>query len=309
MGSRSESAVTDARSASFAERLHERVLRLDTRVCLGIDPRPAAHPLTDPVRHANDPARIGRAVAAYAREVLDATHDLIACVKPQSAFFEALGIPGLIALAQVIADAKALGVPVILDAKRGDIGSTAEAYAAAYLADGVFAADALTVNPYLGLDTLEPFLAAAEARQRGVFVLVKTSNLGSGDLQDVIGSDGRHLHERLADALAARGSAMQPDPHGYGPLGAVVGATYPHELSAARERLPASVLLVPGYGAQGGTAQDVVGAFDARGLGAVVNASRSLYYPGRGEGIQEAARAAATAMRDDLNAALCARTH
>jgi orotidine-5'-phosphate decarboxylase len=100
---------------------------------------------------------------------------------------------------------------------------------------------------------------------------------------------------------------MQPDPYGYGPLGAVVGATYPHELAAARERLPASVLLVPGYGAQGGTAQDVVGAFDARGLGAVVNASRSLFYPGRGDGIAEAARAAATAMRDDLNAALATR--
>ncbi len=302
-----ESAVSDAPSASFAERLHERVLRLDTRVCLGIDPRPAAHPRTDPARHDDDPARVGRAVAAYARDVLDATHDLIACVKPQSAFFEALGIPGLIALAQVIADAKALGVPVILDAKRGDIGSTAEAYAVAYLADGVFAADALTVNPYLGLDTLEPFLAAAESRHRGVFVLVKTSNPGSGDLQDVTSSDGRRLHEHLADALAARSAAMQPDPYGYGPLGAVVGATYPHELSAARERLPASVLLVPGYGAQGGTAQDVVGAFDARGLGAVVNASRSLFYPGRDDGIGEAARAAATAMRDDLNAALAAR--
>ena len=249
---------------------------------------------------------MGRAVAAYAREVLDATHDLIACVKPQSAFFEALGIPGLIALAQVIADAKALGVPVILDAKRGDIGSTAEAYAAAYLADGVFAADALTVNPYLGLDTLEPFLAAAEARQRGVFVLVKTSNPGSGDLQDVKGDDGRRLHERLADALADRSAAMESDPYGYRSLGAVVGATYPHELAAARARLPASVLLVPGYGAQGGTAQDVAGAFDERGLGAVVNASRSLFYPGRGDGVGEAARAAATAMRDDLNAALAA---
>ncbi len=302
-----EPAAFGPRSASFTERLHERILRLDTRVCLGIDPRPSAHPHTDPARHAHDPARVGRAVAAYAREVLDATHDLIACVKPQSAFFEALGIPGLIALAQVIEDAKARSVPVILDAKRGDIGSTAEAYAAAYLADGVFAADALTVNPYLGLDTLEPFLAAAEARRRGVFVLVKTSNPGSGDLQDVTGDDGRRLHERLADALAARCAAMAPDAFGYGPLGAVVGATYPHELAAARERLPASVLLVPGYGAQGGTAQDVAGAFDARGLGAVVNASRSLFYPGRGDGVGEAARAAVTVMRDDLNDALAAR--
>jgi orotidine-5'-phosphate decarboxylase len=297
----------DPPGASFSERLHERVLRLDTRVCLGIDPRPAAHPWTDPAAHAHDPARVGRAVAAYARAVLDATHDLVACVKPQSAFFEALGIPGLIALAQVIADARSRGVPVILDAKRGDIGSTAEAYAAAYLADGVFAADALTVNPYLGLDTLEPFLAAAEAGGRGVFVLVKTSNPGSGDLQDVATVDGGRLHERLADALARRNADMARDAHGYGPLGAVVGATYPRELAAARARLPGSILLVPGYGAQGGTAPDVAAAFDARGLGAVVNASRSLFYPTRGDDVGSAARAAAAAMRDDLNAALARR--
>ena len=292
---------------SFASRLHERVLRLDTRVCLGIDPRPASHPKTDPAAHDHDPARVGRAVAAYAREVLDATHDLVACVKPQSAFFEALGIPGLIALAQVIADARSRGIPVILDAKRGDIGSTAEAYAAAYLADGVFAADALTVSPYLGLDTLEPFLAAAETGGRGVFVLVKTSNPGSGDLQDAVTADGGRLHERLADALARRHAGMPRDADGYGPLGAVVGATYPRELTAARERLPGSILLVPGYGAQGGTAADVVGAFDARGLGAVVNASRSLFYPTRGDDVAAAARAAATAMRDDRNAALARR--
>ena len=292
------------RPPGFAGRLHERIERLDTRVCLGIDPRPRAHPWTDPAAHGHDPARVGRAVAAYAREILDATHDLVACVKPQSAFFEALGIPGLIALAQVIADARSRGIPVILDAKRGDIGSTAEAYAAAYLADGVFAADALPVNPYLGLDTLEPFLAAAAAGGRGVFVLLKTSNPGSGDLQDVVTASGERLHEHLADALARRHAGMARDADGYGPIGAVVGATYPRELTAARARLPGSILLVPGYGAQGGTAQDVVGAFDARGLGAVVNASRSLFYPTRGDDVGAAARTAAAAMREDLNEAL-----
>ena len=246
-------------------------------------------------------------MAAHAREVLHATHDLIACVKPQSAFFEALGVPGLIALAQVIADARALEVPVILDAKRGDIGSTAEAYAEAYLADGVFAADALTVNPYLGLDTLEPFLAAAAAGGRGVFVLVKTSNPGSGDLQDAVGADGLRLHERLADALAARAEALPHDTDGYTALGAVVGATYPRDLAAARARLPRSLLLVPGYGAQGGRADDVAAAFDASGLGAVVNASRALFYPTQEDDVARATRAAAAAMRDDLNRALAAR--
>jgi orotidine-5'-phosphate decarboxylase len=291
----------------FAARLHARVRALDTRVCLGIDPRPAAHPSTHPARFDHDPARTARAVVAYVRDVLDATHDLIACVKPQSAFFEAMGIPGLIALAQVLADARERGIPTILDAKRGDIGSTAEAYAAAYLADGVFAADALTVNAYPGLDTLEPFVDAAVRGGRGLFVLVKTSNPGSFELQDVADAEGRLLHERLADALAARARDLDADADGYGPVGAVVGATYPRELAAARARLPRAVLLVPGYGAQGGRGVDVAAAFDGDGLGAVVNASRTLLYPTDGDDVGAAARAAASAMRDDLNVGLDAR--
>jgi orotidine-5'-phosphate decarboxylase len=293
--------------ATFAERVHARVRALGTRVCLGIDPRPQSHPSTHPERFAGDPAKTARGVVAYVRTVLDATHDLIACAKPQSAFFEAMGVPGVIALAQVLADLRERGIPAILDAKRGDIGSTAEAYARAYLADGVFAADALTVNPYLGLDTLEPFLDAALAGDRGLFVLVKTSNPGSGDLQDVAGPDGRTVAERLADALTERAEALPPDADGYTALGAVVGATYPAHLAGLRARLPRSLLLVPGYGAQGGRGADVVGAFDAAGLGAVVNASRTLLYPTEGDDVGPEARRAATAMRDDLNRALEAR--
>jgi orotidine-5'-phosphate decarboxylase len=293
--------------SAFVERVHARARTQGTRVCLGIDPRPHGHPSTHPSTHAGDPAKVARAVVEYVRTVLDATHDLIACAKPQSAFFEALGVPGVIALAQVLADLRDRGVPAILDAKRGDIGSTAEAYAAAYLADGVFAADALTVNAYLGLDTLKPFLDAAVAGDRGVFVLVKTSNPGSGDLQDLATDDGRRVHERLADALAERAERLPHDADGYAPLGAVVGATYPAELTALRARLPRSLLLVPGYGAQGGTGADVAGAFDADGLGAVVNASRTLLYPTGGADVAAAARAAATAMRDDLDRALEAR--
>ena len=291
----------------FTRRLHARMRSLGTRVCLGIDPRPEAHERTHPERHGGDPARIARAVAEHAREVLHATQDAIACVKPQAAFFEALGIPGLIALAQVIADARALGVPVILDAKRGDIGTTAEAYARAYLKDGVFAADALTVNPWLGLDTLEPFLAAAEAGGRGVFALVKTSNPGSGDLQDLPLASGGVVHEALADALAARADTLTSDRDGFTPLGAVVGATYPEALSALRARMPRALLLVPGYGAQGATAEDVVGAFRDDGSGAVVNASRSISYASAAADGGAAARAAALAMRDAIEAALTGR--
>jgi hypothetical protein len=166
-------------------------------------------------------------VVAYVRDVLDATHDLIACAKPQSAFFEALGIPGLIALAQVLADAPRARHPVILDAKRGDIGSTAEAYAAAYLADGVFAADALTVNPYLGLDTLEPFLDAAE--RGGPRAVRAGQDLEPGQRRPA----GRRRRRRPAPARAAgrragaRARGLPADADGYTPLGAVVGATYP----------------------------------------------------------------------------------
>jgi orotidine-5'-phosphate decarboxylase len=291
-------------SEAFSQRLHRRIEALDTRVCLGIDPRPSEHPWTHPDAHAGDPARIARAVAAYARTILDATHDLIACVKPQSAFFEAMGIPGVIALAQVIADAKERGIPVIVDAKRGDIGTTAEAYASAYLGDGVWGGDALTVNAYLGLDTLEPFIASAERSGRGLFVLVKTSNPGSGGLQDLQVHGGGMVHEHLSAALTERAAGLPRDAADYTCLGAVVGATYPEALARARSSMPHSILLVPGYGAQGATAADVALAFDKAGQGAVVNASRSLTYASADDHPGEAARKATIAMRDALNRAL-----
>lgn len=257
---------------TFGARLHARMQAIGSAVCLGIDPRPADHPLTHPDRVAGDPAGVAKGVVALYRSVLEASHQRLACVKPQSAFFEALGIPGVIALAQVIADARSLEVPVILDAKRGDIGSTAEAYAHAYLGDGVWSADALTVSPFLGPDTLEPFVSAATSHGRGVYTLVATSNPGAAAWQDQRSDAGRLVHEYVADHLQALASE-----HGrYGAIGAVVGATRGERLGALRERMPDVLLLVPGYGAQGGSAADVSQAFDRDGLGAVVNASRSL---------------------------------
>lgn len=151
----------------FAERLFERIKKTNSRVCLGIDPRPESHSLTHPERFEGDPAQIARAVVHYFQAIIQATHENVACYKLQSAFFEALGVPGIIALAQLIADVRARGIPVILDAKRGDIGATAEAYARSYLGNGVFASDALTVNPYLGEDGLEPFVTQANKADRG----------------------------------------------------------------------------------------------------------------------------------------------
>lgn len=293
----------------FASRLHQRIRDTASRVCLGIDPRPAMSPLTAPERFGYDTARVADAVVASFTAILQSSHEALACCKPQAAFFEALGLPGLEALARLIATARGLGLPVILDAKRGDIGSTSEAYARAYLGTGEFGADALTVNPYLGLDTLEPFLDAALEGERGVLVLVKTSNPGSADLQDLHLADGRLLHEALADRLTERALQMPVNAEGYSPLGAVVGATHPDALARLRRRLPASILLVPGYGAQGGDAADVAHAFDPEGLGAVVNASRSLtYLPARDEAeLATAAAAAARSMRDAINRALAER--
>ena len=287
---------------TFSNRLHARIQKVDSRVCLGIDPRPEAHPLTHPNRFKNDPAQVAKAVVYYFQAIIQATEDLVACYKLQSAFFEALGIPGLISMAQLIADIKSRGIPVILDAKRGDIGSTAEAYAQAYLGESVFSADALTVNPYLGIESLAPFLTQAVSEERGLFVLVKTSNLGSADFQDVQTEGGRKLYERVADSLtdvAKRHLSGQ-----YSPLGAVVGATHPEELGELRQRLPHSIFLVPGYGAQGASAKDIVGAFDKDGLGAVVSSSRALTYITQEDDFSARAKAATEAMRDEINGTL-----
>lgn len=287
---------------SFHQRLTERMRATDSRVCLGIDPRPEAHPATHPEAHGGDPAQIAKAVVQYFRAILEATQDLVACVKLQMAFFERLGIPGLISLAQLLVDARELGIPAILDAKRGDISSTARAYAEAYLADGVFAADALTVSPYLGMDSLEPFIETAHANGRGLFVLVKTSNPGSGDFQNLETQDGSLVFDQVAYRLAARARELAES--GYTLLGAVVGATYWQELEHLREVLPQSLLLVPAYGAQGGSAEELAAAFDEDGFGAVVSSSRGLTYLSEGPDYAERSRAAALAMRDALNRAI-----
>ncbi|MDZ7707664.1 MAG: orotidine-5'-phosphate decarboxylase [Trueperaceae bacterium] len=296
-----------APTAPFAQRLHARMEALGTHVCMGIDPRPDLHPSTHPASHAGDPAKVAKAVVVYFRDLIDAAADDLACVKLQSAFFERMGVPGLIGMAQLLADARERDIPVILDAKRGDVGSTAEAYADAYLGGGVFAADALTVQPYLGMDAIEPFVLAAQREHRGVFVLVRTSNPGGADLQELAladtGTGAVTVADRLADLLTERAREAGVDAHGYGPLGAVVGGTVPERLASLRRRLPHSILLVPGYGAQGASAEGVRAAFDADGLGAVVSASRSLTYRDGDDPPREAA-AATRAMRDAIRAAI-----
>lgn len=295
--------------ASFATRLHHRVQELDTRVCLGLDPRPAAHRSTDPEQFAGDPAKVARALVMYFRQILDATADLVACYKPQVAFFEALGIPGLIALAQLQADIRERGVPLLTDAKRGDLDSTAEAYASTWLGDGVFSSDALTVNPYLGLDSLLPFTDQALQSGRGVFVVVRTSNPGGRDLQELRDTNGTTVAEHVAAQVARLGEEAAlvgaADPAGYSHVGAVIGATLPAEqIARFRSLMPNAIFLLPGYGSQGGTADAAAAAFDSNGLGGLVSASRSLTYFGVDADHAALAREATRSMRDEVNRAI-----
>lgn len=267
----------------FADRLAEAVQRCANPVLVGIDPRVDALPTG--MLAENDRMDLAKAAEAYeqfSREVIDVVAPLVPAVKPQAAFFEQLGPAGMSALGEVIRYARQKGLLVILDGKRNDIGSTATAYARGYLGpQSAWQADALTVSPYLGDDSLTPFVEVAGEVGAGVFVLVKTSNLGGGMFQDLL-IDGRPLYRHVADYVERLASQTAGD-HGYGCVGAVAGATYPAQLVELREAMPHTWFLVPGFGSQGATATDVAGAFDSKGLGAIVNSSRGIIFAYRRE--------------------------
>lgn len=273
----------------FADKLAAAVRAKGTALCVGLDPRADSLPIAIRTRH----TELAAAYEEFCLRVLDIVAPLVGVVKPQSAFFEACGPAGMVALQNVLRRAKESGQITILDAKRGDIASTAAAYADA--AFDALDADAVTVNPYLGRDAVEPFIAAARRTGRGLFVLVRTSNPGAGQFQD-LNCDGRPLYQHVADAVAAWNAENVGD-CGFGDVGAVVGATHPAELKLLREQMPGVWFLVPGYGTQGGTAADVMPAFRADELGAIVNNSRRGDIPvpaGRrelGGGNQEGGRA------------------
>ncbi|MBR2667960.1 MAG: orotidine-5'-phosphate decarboxylase [Oscillospiraceae bacterium] len=248
------------------------------------------------------------AVFAFNAGLLDALTDIVPAVKLQSAFYERLGVPGMDVLERTIRLARELGFYVIGDMKRGDVGSTAEAYSDAYLGSvevegslwEPFPCDCLTVNAYLGSDGLRPFLKTCLERDRSVFALVKTSNPSSGELQDRALSDGP-VYAAVGRLLEELGAGAEGE-FGFTPLGAVAGATHPTQLADIRETLKRTFLLVPGYGAQGGRAEDVACAFIEGGLGAVVNSSRGIIcaWQKNGGDYRTAARDAAAAMREDL---------
>ena len=253
------------------------------------------------------PAATGEALRLFNKGLIDALCDVVPAVKPQSAYYELYGKAGQDALAWTIAYAKSKGMYVILDVKRGDIGATSEAYAGAYLAGGDYSSDCITVNPYLGSDGVLPFVDMAKANDRAIFALVKTSNKSSGEFQDVLTEGGAPLYRRVADKVVEWG-ADNVTACGYSRVGAVVGATYPAHLAELRKVMPQTFFLIPAYGAQGGTAQDLKSAFAADGSGAVVNSSRAIMcaYMKKGtpETFADAARAEAVAMRDAIAAVL-----
>ena len=283
----------------FADRLAAEVERKRSQLVVGLDPRPDLLPV-----ELKGDAHLGRehaaeAVGRFCRGVVDAVAPHVVAVKPQLAFFEALGADGMRAFEDVCEYARLAGLLVIADGKRGDVASTARAYAAAYLEERPGApplVDALTVNPYLGRDALEPFLQACRRDGAGVFFLVKTSNSGGADVQDLTLSDGRPLWQAVAGMVAELGEELTGD-CGLSSVGAVVGATHPRAIGEARRLMPQAVLLLPGVGAQGATPADVARAFTSGPASALVNASRSVIYAFRVKGADWRTAAAAEAAR------------
>jgi orotidine-5'-phosphate decarboxylase len=269
----------------FADRLVGRIREVRNAVMVGIDPRLQLLPGGLVGGGLADRSAIGGALEVFVRGVIDVVAPLVPVVKFQAAFYELHGAAGIAALQAGASAARERGLLVVIDGKRNDISSTAEAYARAYLGraraggreeDGAWDADALTINPYLGSDGITPFLEVAAAAGNGVFVLVRTSNPSAREFQDLI-AEGRPLYRHVAERLVSWAGPYKGS-SGYSLAGAVVGATYPEELAELRSCMPGIVFLVPGYGSQGGTAADVAAAFDEDGLGAVVNNSRGLVF-------------------------------
>jgi orotidine-5'-phosphate decarboxylase len=269
----------------FADHLCAAVRAKGNALCVGLDPRWESLPTE--IRQRRGGTALEAVACAYEEfccRVLEVVAPLVPVIKPQMAFFEMCGPAGLVALQRVLRKARGLGLLIVLDGKRNDIASTAGAYADAALTGvtvegrlhAVWDADALTINPYLGRDAVEPFLESARSMERGVFVLVRTSNRGAGQFQDLT-CEGRPLFHHVAEAVRAW-SRERIGACGFGDVGAVVGATYPSELASLRQTLPEVLFLVPGFGAQGGTAAEAASAFRSDGLGAIVNSSRAILY-------------------------------
>lgn len=302
-------------------RLVNQIKQTNAPIVVGLDPQLGFLPEQIMKRafseHGETLEGVAEAIFEFNCGIVDAVADLIPAVKPQIAMYEQYGIPGLIAYEKTVTYCQNKGLIVIGDVKRGDIGSTSASYAAAHLGSvkigentfAPFHEDFTTVNPYLGSDGIKPFLEVCEAENKGIFILVKTSNPSSGEFQDRL-IDGRPLYEWVGEKVNEWGGA--PEACGYNAVGAVVGATYPEMGKTLRKIMPHSFILVPGYGAQGGKGKDLVPFFNEDGLGAIVNSSRGIiaaykqeaYAKFGAEHYADAARQAVLDMKADINGAL-----
>ena len=298
------------------DRLIENIIEKQNPTVAGLDPKldyvPASVKDACFAQYGKTLEGAAAALLAFNKAIIDQICDIVPAVKPQAAYYEMYGWQGVRALAETIAYAQQKGMFVMTDGKRNDIGTTMEAYATAHLgttdvageAIDAFGADALTVNGYLGTDGIQPLVKICQEKDKGIFVLVKTSNPSSGELQDLKLTNGASVYEQMGRMCEQWGEAL-PGKYGYSGVGAVVGATYPEQLKEMREKAPHTFFLVPGYGAQGGGAQDAKNAFDKNGLGAIINSSRCIMCAWKKQGLTEddfaaAARSEALRMKADI---------
>lgn len=296
----------------FADRLIEAIQKKGSVICVGLDPRLSDIPEFIKKEKIAQKGKTFEAAAEsfleFNKGIIDAVADLVPVVKPQIAFYEQYGFSGIRAFEETCKYAQEKGLLVIADAKRNDIGSTAEGYAKAFLGEvdlfgentASLDVDAMTVSAYLGSDGIKPFIEECKKHGKGIFILVKTSNVSSGDVQDRELTDNLKMYELMAHFVDSWG-ADEIGKSGYSSVGAVVGATFPKEAATLRKLMPHSFFLVPGYGAQGGTAKDLKGCFNPDGLGAIVNSSRDIIFAyKKSDDYGQAAREAVLRMQKDL---------
>ena len=303
---------------NFADRLINAIDEKHNPSVVGLDPRIEHIPEHLKSKHCRDDREaVADAFIAFNKAIIDAVYDIVPAVKPQLAFYEQYGHCGIRAFEETISYARSKGLIVIADAKRNDIGSTAEAYSAAYLGEvrnssgsmiRSFDVDALTLNAYLGWDGVKPFVQACKEYNKGIFILAKTSNPSSGDLQDKK-IDDKTVYEEMSHLIGQWGDGSEGK-RGYRSIGAVVGATFPEQAKQIRNILPNSIFLVPGYGAQGAIAADIVACFNPDGYGAIINSSRGIifaYMDDQNKNSRQfdtTARSAAIRMKEDISRAL-----
>ena len=305
---------------NMMDKLIDKIKETNNPTVIGLDPRYEMIPECIRNKYEENLEGVAKAIVEFNKALIDATCDIIPAVKPQIAFYEMYGLEGMKAFEKTCKYAKEKGMIVIADIKRGDIGSTAKAYSNAFLGktkigekeESIYDVDFVTVNPYLGIDGVKPFIEDAQKYGKGVFILDKTSNPSSGELQDLKLENGKEVYMQVADLVEKWGEDLVGK-YGYSSVSAVVGATYPEQLEQIRSKAPHTYFLIPGYGAQGGKAEDIALGFDKNGLGGIVNASRSLMCAYKSEiwknqfteeEYAKATRAEALRMKEELQTAI-----